>query len=95
MAEHQRRTVANYLLLRQLAPDLPWLPVIQGYTLAEYRDCIHRYTDAGVALTALPAVGVGSICRRQATDEVAEIIQFVAADDQTLVEARGLRIVTM
>lgn len=78
VGEHQRRTVANYLLLRQLAPDLPWLPVIQGYTLREYRDCIDRYTDAGVLLAALPLVGIGSICRRQATAEVEEIVRMIA-----------------
>jgi hypothetical protein len=77
VAEHQRRTVANYLLLKQLAPDLPWLPVLQGFTLREYRDCIHRYTDAGVCLTTLPAVGLGSICRRQGTAEAEDIVRFV------------------
>lgn len=77
VSEHQRQTVANYLLLRQLAPDLPWIPVLQGYTLTEYRDCIYRYTDAGVTLAGLPLVGVGSVCRRQSTFEVEEILHFV------------------
>jgi hypothetical protein len=75
--EHQRATVANYLLLKQLAPDLPWMPIIQGYKLSQYRDCIYRYADAGVALTNLPIVGVGSICRRQHTNEVARIINII------------------
>lgn len=75
--EHQRQTVANYLLLRQLAPDLPWIPVLQGYTLIEYRDCIYRYTDAGIALPSCPVVGVGSVCRRQSTSEVEEILHFI------------------
>lgn len=30
--EHQRRTVANYLELRQIAPEIPWIPVLQGWS---------------------------------------------------------------
>ncbi len=29
--EHQRRTVASYLDLRSLAPEVPWVPVLQGW----------------------------------------------------------------
>src|SRR6266536_2188786 len=36
VAEHQARTIANYLRLRNLAPDLPFVPVLQGWTLADY-----------------------------------------------------------
>jgi len=62
--EHQRRTVANYIELRQLAPDLPFVPVIQGWTVADYLRCVQMYADAGVDLAALPVVGIGSVCRR-------------------------------
>ncbi|MFF2352472.1 hypothetical protein ACFVVL_22125 [Kitasatospora sp. NPDC058115] len=77
VAEHQRRTVANYLLLRDIAPDLPFIPVLQGYRLEEYLTCIDRYGDAGVDLAGEPIVGIGSVCRRQATTEAAEIIAAV------------------
>ena len=33
VAEHQARTVANYLELRSLAPELPFVPVLQGWSL--------------------------------------------------------------
>ena len=36
VAEHQARTVANYLTLRDLAPELPIIPVVQGWTVADY-----------------------------------------------------------
>ena len=65
--EHQRRTVASYLDLMMLAPDMPWVPVIQGWSMGEYEDCIELYEQHGVDLTKLPTVGVGSICRRQAS----------------------------
>lgn len=65
--EHQRRTVANFLELRALAPDLPIAPVLQGWTSASYLDCAELYERAGVDLSAEPVVGVGSVCRRQDT----------------------------
>ena len=36
VAEHLHRTVQNYLTLRRLAPDLPVIPVVQGWRLADY-----------------------------------------------------------
>ncbi|MFF7415617.1 hypothetical protein ACFZBG_40445 [Streptomyces lydicus] len=77
VAEHQRRTVANLLTLRSVAPDVPFIPVLQGHTVEQYLTCVHRYHDAGVDLGAEPVVGIGSICRRQGTSEVADIIASV------------------
>lgn len=77
VAEHQRRTVANLLELRTVAPDLPFIPALQGGSAAEYLTCVERYRDAGVDLAAEPLVGVGSVCRRQASGEAAEIIAAV------------------
>ncbi|AWN31784.1 hypothetical protein [Streptomyces sp. NEAU-S7GS2] len=77
VAEHQRRTVANLLTLRAIAPDLPFIPVVQGHSLREYLTCLERYHDAGVDLAVEPVVGIGSVCRRQATGEAAEIIASV------------------
>lgn len=67
---HQALTVENLLLLRQLAPDVPFVPVLQGFELEDYVACIDRYAAAGVDLLAEPTVGVGSVCRRQSTTEV-------------------------
>jgi hypothetical protein len=81
--EHQERTVANYLELRSLAPGLPFIPVLQGWRLADYLRCLDLYESAGVDLTALPRVGLGSVCRRQSTGEIAVIVGALAS--------RGLR----
>lgn len=75
--EHQARTVGNFLELRAIAPDLPIIPVLQGWTLADYLDCAARFIDAGVDLAAEPTVGIGSVCRRQGTEAVAGIIAAV------------------
>lgn len=72
--EHQRRTVASVLQLRRLAPDLPFIPVVQGDTPASYLRCVAMYAAAGIDLTAEPIVGIGSVCRRQGSDEIADLI---------------------
>jgi len=73
VAEHQQRTVENYLELRELAPDLPFIPVLQGWELADYHRHAEAYADAGVDLPSLPIVGIGSVCRRQATGQIAGV----------------------
>ncbi len=64
---HQIRTVENYLHLRSDWPQLPFIPVLQGWTINDYWDCVAMYEAAGVRLADLPVVGVGSVCRRQDT----------------------------
>lgn len=82
--EHQRRTVESFLLLRSLAPEIRWLPVVQGQTVEDYLRHVDMYAAAGVDLTAIARVGVGSVCRRSRS---AEIDAIVAA-----LSARGLRL---
>jgi hypothetical protein len=79
IAVHQVRTVANYLELRSLAPELPFVPVLQGWSLDDYRRCAVLYDEAGVDLAAEPLVGVGSVCRRQATGEIEVIVHSLAS----------------
>ncbi|MEU8133778.1 DUF7221 family queuine tRNA-ribosyltransferase-like protein [Streptodolium elevatio] len=78
VAEHQRRTVGNLLELRALAPELPWVPVLQGWTLSDYLRCVDLYGRAGIDLTGEPLVGLGSVCRRQATQEATRIVTTLA-----------------
>jgi hypothetical protein len=82
--EHQRLTVANLLELRKLAPALPIVPVLQGYSHASYLRCLAMYEAAGLDLRAEPIVGVGTMCRRQGTEEAEAILRDLAG--------RGLRV---
>jgi hypothetical protein len=77
VAEHQRRTLANYLELVELRPDLPWLPVLQGWDVADYLAHADAYERAGVEVRGR-RFGLGSVCRRQATAEVARIVRELA-----------------
>jgi hypothetical protein len=79
VAEHQRRTVANFLELRSLAPDLRIAPVLQGDTIPAYERCVELYERAGVDLRAEPVVGLGSVCRLQSTRQGAAIVTAMAA----------------
>jgi hypothetical protein len=92
VAEHQRRTVASYLELRGLAPDLPFIPVLQGYTCEEYQRCADLYAAAGVDLAAEPLVGLGSVCRRQGTAEACQIITALHARGITRLHGFGVKI---
>lgn len=78
IAEHQALTIASFLRLRDLAPDLPWMPVLQGWECDDYLDHVEQYQAAGVDLAEEPIVGVGSICRRQASSQAARIIRAIA-----------------
>lgn len=73
--KHQRWTVENVVHLRERAPDLPVIPVLQGWELAHYDRCLQMYLDAGMDLRHEPLVGLGSVCRRQATEEIGEIVK--------------------
>lgn len=74
VATHQRLTVENYVQLKALAPEVPWIPVVQGFTPQEYVDCLWMYNRAGVNLWTEPLVGIGSVCRRQAANEIEELV---------------------
>lgn len=84
VAEHQARTVTSVVELRSLAPDLPFVPVLQGWALDDYLRCADLYADAGIDLAAEPTVGVGSVCRRQSEWEIEDICAALAG--------RGIRL---
>lgn len=75
---HQRWTVDNLLQLRHIAADLPIIPVLQGWQMDDYLRHIDMYDTAGVQLTDEPVVGLGSVCRRQATREITALVHRLA-----------------
>lgn len=76
---HQERTIRSYLELMSRAPHLPWAPVLQGWLLADYLRHVEMYQRAGVCLAGLPRVGLGSVCRRQATGDAEVIVDELAS----------------
>lgn len=84
VAWHQEATTDSYLQLAEGFPWLPWLPIVQGWSLPDYVRHVEAYAAAGVDLTAASRVGIGSICRRGSQRAVAAIVETLAA--------RGLRL---
>lgn len=76
--EHQRRTIASYQRLLDLAPELPWAPVLQGWAYGDHLRHLEMYEAAGFNLAKVPIVGVGSICRREAPLRAGQIIDDLA-----------------
>ena len=92
VADHQELTLDNLVFLREEFPFVPWLPVLQGWTVEDYLAHVDAYQQAGVDLTGEPLVGVGSVCRLQATGKAAAIVQ--ALHDQGLTRLHGFGIKT-
>lgn len=87
VAEHQVRTVENLVLLQELWGDAdtsPFMPTLQGATRDDYLHCMDLYHESGVDLTLFPLVGLGSVCRRQATSEIGDIIAAIRAADPAI-----------
>jgi len=61
--DHQDLTIERYDALVAAGPDLPIMPVLQGYDPREYIEHIRQYGDR---LTPNMWVGVGSVCKRNA-----------------------------
>ena len=76
--EHQRRTIDSYLELSTLAPELPWIPILQGWVFWQYLRHVELYDIAGIDLRQFSTVGVGSVCRRQGTQEASVIFKSLA-----------------
>ena len=60
--ERITKTVSNAVLCVDTDKSLPWLPVIQGYTIQEYLSCIEQYREAGLESDYW---AIGSICSRK------------------------------
>lgn len=90
--EHQARTIDSYCILA--SEGLPAIPVLQGWELSDYHSHIEQYDDAGIDLRGFDVVGLGSVCRRQGTSQISEIVWSLAEMDLGLhgfgVKTRGL-----
>lgn len=72
--DHILLTVQNAMALLDAAPELPWAPVLQGWTLDHYEASLDLYERWGINVRLAPACGIGTMCRRQAMDEAVKIL---------------------
>ncbi len=78
LKEHQALTVERYDQLIALSDHQTYImPVLQGYRVIEYLDCLHLY---GNRLNSGAWVGVGSVCKRNSdVDQIADILGAIKA----------------
>jgi hypothetical protein len=80
VAEHIERSVQSYLDVtgwwQRLAPDrpCPFRPALQGRTVGDYLRCWDVFELRGVDLTHADLIAVGSICGRERSPEIADIV---------------------
>lgn len=79
LKEHLHLTVGNYIDIMSVDDALKVYPVIQGRRIPHYEYCAHLYDKAGIDLSKIPVVGIGSVCRIQATSEAVGIVRHVAS----------------
>ena len=70
-----KATVENEALCIAAAPDLPWLPVLQGDNLSEREFDIEYRAKNNVEIK--PYMGIGSVCKRGAK-KAREVVRFYA-----------------
>lgn len=91
IAEQQAATVANFLTLRALAPELPIAPVLQGWEAEDYLACADRFAAAGVDLAAEPVVGLGSVAMRGRDPMIDGLLTALAARGITNLHGLGMK----
>lgn len=76
--DHIDRTVDRHIECLDHGGSGEPVPVLQGWELDDYMDCIDAFRDHGL----LPAgrVGIGSVCRRHAEMDIRDIIVAVSEE---------------
>jgi hypothetical protein len=88
---HQLWTVENYLTLATLAPDLPIIPVLQGWVMDDYHRHVELFYSRGIELHTYPTVGLGSVCRRQSTNDIGRIANTLKNEYQLSLHGFGVK----
>jgi len=73
--EHQIKTVENFEKLNSIEHDFQVIPVLQGKTLQDYWICFELFESKGYDLRKMETVGIGSVCKRQNTNEIGDIVK--------------------
>jgi hypothetical protein len=73
---HQQKTLEDHIEMLERTDSLDGIsyPVIQGWSIEQYLDCIDLFRDHGIPLTSL---GVGSVCRRNAAGEIQSVLREI------------------
>lgn len=74
VVKHQENTIDNFVDLRSRNIGAHVIPVIQGWEPREYAQHVAAYASRGINLFSEPLVGIGTVCRRQHTQDICSLI---------------------
>jgi hypothetical protein len=80
ITEHQERTIESLRKLRHLAPEISWLPVLQGWNVKSYMTHLRMYQRNGFQLETEALVGVGSLAIRQESEDIVRVLAALRAE---------------
>lgn len=86
IADHQRLTIERYDALAACNVGVPLLPVLQGYTPADYVSHVRQY---GSRLPFGMWVGVGSVCKRNGNPAAIEQVLMAIKDERPDLRLHG------
>ena len=72
------KTIQNTLECIDYDPNLPWVPVIQGYTLQEYLYCLEEYEKHNLPYDDFDLWAIGSLCARKKVGGLRTIITNIS-----------------
>lgn len=83
-------TVENAVGCYEADSSLPWIPVIQGYTLPEYLHCWDLYRERGIKADYW---AIGSVCARKKVGGIRNILTSLKRETQKELHAFGLALI--
>lgn len=89
--QHCELTVQNYLELKSLDCRVRIIPSVQGWELRDYEYSLWLYDKYGVDLHSERYVGLGSVCRRQHTDEIAMLVRAMRSHGLNNIHTFGVK----
>jgi hypothetical protein len=75
----------------RMAERCPFMPVLQGWSETEYLRCADMFEASGVHLPDCQIVGLGSVCRRQATSTVVRLVERIKDELSVNLHGFGVR----
>lgn len=90
---HLRKTIENHTKIKEIYDgNSKLMGVIQGYRKEDYLKCIDDLKAYGLIERYM---GIGTLCRRQATEEAMEIISLIKSNLPSWVKLHGFGIKTL
>jgi len=88
-------TIQNALSCIDYEPNLPWVPIVQGYTLQEYRYCLDQYKEVGLYDDDFHLWAIGSLCARKKVGGIRKIVVDLSREINYPIHTFGMTITAL